>query len=566
MDEATREETPVIGQAPSFAPSPETVSMQTRDGVRLDSDIYWPNPDRHGEGPFPVLLMRQPYGRRTAATMVYAHPTWYADQGYIVVIQDIRGCGTSTGNWRLFESEIADGADTIAWATTLPGSSGTVGMYGFSHQGMTQLYAAIGASDHRKPAPLRAIAPAMVGWSLYDDWAYEGGAFRLEGTLTWALQMACLQARHDGDDEAFAALYEAAHNLPIKEPATCLPPIVEAHPQCDFYLDWVDNDRPGPYWDGLAPRALADRLPDIPMLHVGGWFDPKLRGTLAAYHHLRARHSAPQELLIGPWPQFPWGRRAGPIDFGPDAVSNIDTVQIAWFDRFLKDTDSDDIPPMRLFEMGSNQWRDFEDWPQTAEGVWHLHGTGLSAASTDAGILQPDRPNQVGSDSFVQDPWRPAPALGGHWASPYGPQDRAALDDRGDVAVYTGPPLEHDLHLAGSPYVELWAGSDMPSYDLACSLSVVTEDGRSRVLSNGMRRVEGVAEPVRVDLQCVCARIQAGHRMRLSIAGAAFPAFPVNPGTGARAKDTRLIDQRITTITISSGGHTPSRVVLPEAG
>ncbi|NEP41203.1 MAG: CocE/NonD family hydrolase, partial [Okeania sp. SIO2H7] len=116
----------------------ETASMLTRDGVRLDADIYRPV----GDGEFPVLLMRQPYGRAIASTVVYAHPKWYAARGYIVVIQDVRGRGTSEGEFKLFTTEIEDGFDTVNWAAKLSGSNGKVGMYGFSYQGMTQLYAA----------------------------------------------------------------------------------------------------------------------------------------------------------------------------------------------------------------------------------------------------------------------------------------------------------------------------------------------------------------------------------------------------------------------------------------
>ena len=104
---------------------PQTASMRTADGTRLDADIY--RPDRSGA--FPVLLMRQPYGRRIASTVVYAHPSWYAANGYIVVIQDVRGRGTSEGRFRLFADDVADGGETIAWAAGLPGSSGRVGMY-----------------------------------------------------------------------------------------------------------------------------------------------------------------------------------------------------------------------------------------------------------------------------------------------------------------------------------------------------------------------------------------------------------------------------------------------------
>lgn len=141
-----------------------TTSMVTRDGVRLDADVYYPVTGLELPSQFPVLVMRQPYGRAIASTVTYAHPHWYAAHGYIVVIQDVRGRGTSEGDFHLFIHEIDDGEDTINWAAQLPGSSGAVGMYGFSYQGMTQLYAAIAA-----PAPLKTICPAMVAYDFYRD-------------------------------------------------------------------------------------------------------------------------------------------------------------------------------------------------------------------------------------------------------------------------------------------------------------------------------------------------------------------------------------------------------------
>lgn len=101
--------------------------MLTRDGVRLDADLYYPE----AAGPFPVLLMRQPYGRTIASTVVYAHPTWYAAQGYLVVIQDVRGRGTSEGEFRLFANEINDGYDAVMWAANLPGSTGATACMAF---------------------------------------------------------------------------------------------------------------------------------------------------------------------------------------------------------------------------------------------------------------------------------------------------------------------------------------------------------------------------------------------------------------------------------------------------
>ena len=163
----------------------ETVSMRTRDGVRLDADIYRPLMDDQSNEKLPVLLMRQPYGRAIASTVVYAHPQWYAARGYIVVIQDVRGRGTSEGEFELFAREKEDGADTINWAAQLTGSTGDVAMYGFSYQGMTQLYAAAS-----RPEALKTICPAAIAYDLYQDWAYENGAFclpkqfRMGGTVS----------------------------------------------------------------------------------------------------------------------------------------------------------------------------------------------------------------------------------------------------------------------------------------------------------------------------------------------------------------------------------------------
>src|ERR1700710_1902096 len=117
--------------------APQMRSMLTRDGLRLDADIYRPAI----EGRYPVLLQRQAYGRRIACGICYAHPAWYAAHGYIVVVQDVRGRGTSEGVFRPGEHEIEDGADAVEWAARLEGSTGDVGMYGFSYQAYDQLLA-----------------------------------------------------------------------------------------------------------------------------------------------------------------------------------------------------------------------------------------------------------------------------------------------------------------------------------------------------------------------------------------------------------------------------------------
>lgn len=216
----------------------EAAHMVTSDGVRLDADVWRPP----GAGPWPVLLMRQPYGRSIASTVVYAHPAWYAAHGYLVVIQDVRGRGTSEGQFRLCEAEQADGAETVAWAAALPGSSGRVGMYGFSYQGMTQLFAAAA-----QPPALRAIAPAMAAWDVREDFATEGGAFRLQAGFGWGCQLALETVRRLGDTAAHQAIHAASRAAPLGTAVPCLPPIAEALGRHGHYLDWLTEPEGAAY-------------------------------------------------------------------------------------------------------------------------------------------------------------------------------------------------------------------------------------------------------------------------------------------------------------------------------
>lgn len=544
---------------------PVAVSMTTRDGVRLDADLYRPV----GPGPFPVLLMRQPYGRRIASTVVFAHPRWYASHGYIVVIQDVRGSGTSAGTFTLFENERRDGADALAWAAMLEGGNGRIGMYGFSYQAATQLLALAGALDEGGPTPA-ALCPAMMGWDVYADWAYEGGAFCLAGGMSWALQMGAERARLAGDVEAFTALRAAARNLPLNEERTARPKVLQRYAHFTHYADWIGNPAPGGYWDRISPKAaLAGRVIDVPMLHVGGWYDPMLDGTLGAFQAM-AGSRARQRLIVGPWGHIPWGRRVGIVDFGSDASSPIDAEQLRWFDHHLKEHDNgiDRQPPVRLFDTGAKAWRDHAAWPEPSRRAWHLSSSGLAAARTEDGVLAEAVPPASSIDMLVHDPWRPVPSLGGHDGQPPGPQDRSALDGRSDVACYTSAPLAAPLRLAGRVSAEIHVAADAPSHDLCAVLSQVTPDGRAITLTQGYLRVGDSTTPGPriVSMRALSATVPTGAALRLSLQASSYPAFVVNPGTGAGAAEARAFDSRTITLALHAGRARPSRLLLPVEG
>ena len=519
----------------------QTASMRTRDGVRLDADVYRPA----GDGPWPVLLMRQPYGRAIASTIVYAHPSWYARAGYLVVIQDVRGRGTSEGEFRLMEAEREDGADSVAWAAGLPGSSGAVGMYGFSYQGMTQFMA---AAD--RPPALKCLAPAMAAWDVHAHFATEGDAFRLQAGLGWGCQLALETVRRAGDPAAHQAILAAARALPLGSEVPARPPVAALLGRHGHYLDWLTEPAGSDYWRRVSP-AHAGAI-DLPALHVGGWYDPLLAGTLAGYHAMAGR--APQMLVVGPWVHIPWAREVGARDFGPEASSRIDQVQLRWFDHWLKGRDTGLLAesPVRLFELGGG-WREFAAFPAPAPQAWRIASGGRAGMDPADGTLAPDAAGD-GEDVIVFDPWRPTPSVGGHAGHPAGPLDRAAADARSDVLTYTTPPRATALHLAGDVAVEAAVACDQPSFDLSCVLSEVLPNGQVFELASGHRRIEDAAPVARVSLRAICARIPVGSRLRLSIAAGSFPFFPVNSGTGLPPAEERLIDQRITTVVLAHRG------------
>ncbi len=215
--------------------------------------------------------------------------------------------------------------------------------------------------------------------------------------------------------------------------------------------------------------------------------------------------------------------------------------------------------------MGSNQWRYFDSWPVFNHKSYYFSSTGLASLRDDEGVLTENLPETCPDDIFVHDPWRPVPSLGGHAAIPAGSFDRSAIDCRADVLTYTSEPLAEDLHLAGDVVGEIWCKADAPSFDLCAVLSEVKYDGSVCNLTQGYLRVNPGedSEQLLISLQSTCVMVARGNALRLSLSAACFPAYAVNAGTGLSAGESRLMEARIITLTVSCGGDCPSQILLP---
>ena len=517
------------------------VECDLSDGTILVSDHYYPL----GEGPWPTLLMRQPYGRDIASTVVYAHPIWFARHGYHVVIQDVRGRGGSSGTFYPFRREGRDGAETIAWLRAHPACNGRIGMYGFSYQGAVQLLAAA-----EQPKGLQCIAPHMTAADLFHGWFYHHGALRLSSSLGWGIQMLREDARRRGLREASDRLESAWANVraqtmhvPYAEHPAIADPALPA-----YVCDWFSHREPGAYWSDQDISTRFGRIL-VPALHLAGWFDAYVEGSIASFRALRSYAGSEfarenQYLIAGPWVHIPWGDRVGDANLGEDANLNIDVLLLRWFNHWLKDTDEfAEETRIRYFCLGPNDWRSADAWPAEAASPLFLRGAGNANARKGDGFLVPNPP--VGNeprDVFVYDPEVPVWAPGGAQASS-GPLDQAALEMGNHLLVYTSGPVKRATEIFGHPRIRLYAATSARHADFTAKLVRVTPAGRAEFISIGIarsswlfRQTDYVADKVyawEFTLEPTAFVLAPGERLRLEIASSAFPLYDRNPSTDA---------------------------------
>lgn len=249
---------------------------------------------------------------------------------------------------------------------------------------------------------------------------------------------------------------------------------------------------------------------------------------------------------------MPWTSRSGALDYGAAAGAGVDSAQLAFFRRHLCDKDDDTPTGVRLFDLGTGEWRHGSEWPRSDE-ILCLHPSGDGRVSVDpaCGRLAQDAAHD-GSEWLVHDPWRPAPAVGGHLGMPAGRAERGWVDERPDVLAFTGAGLETDALLCGAPELELHGAADCDPFTVYATLSTVEPDGRVLHLTASGARLTGLG-PWRIGLRPVLATLRRGQRLRLSIALAAFPGLALEHGDARSWAEVRAGEHPVITLRFDTG-------------
>lgn len=503
-----------------------TLKVPMRDGTELDTDIYLPTPDSKN---LPCIFLRGPAGRQSPTAKVFAD---FAKKGYAVAIQSSRAAEGSDKKLLPFYSDgwgkQQDGYDSVEWLAKHPLTNGKIGTLGISNMGITQVLMAPTA-----PSALQCQYIIFAAASLYHHGIYPGGQL-LKNQV-----------------EGIVSLYG-------KDPA--------------LIRFIADQPRYNKFWEGLNALTVAHQV-KVPAVHVGGWYDIFIQGTLDAFVHWQEQGAegakGKQKLIIGPWGHsWPLGSKFGDFAVPPESLSPPIALHNPnlWFDHYLKGMPNkiDEAPSVIYYVMGpfdgssssGNVWRTAEHWPIPSKPTpFYLNEKALLTES-----IPPEKETLF---IYRHDPNDPVPTLGGrNLFLKAGPVDQRPIEQRDDVVVFTTAALEEDLEITGRVIAQLKVGNLPEDTDVAIRLSDVYPDGKSIIIADAIHRtgvieskaVDNKSKLIDLDLWSTSIVFAKGHKIRISVAGSNYPRFEKNVNVG---------NEGVHTHHLYAGGIEPSRLILP---
>ena len=477
-------------------------SIPMADGKTLAASIRVPD---DATRKYPAVLIQTPYGKHWFVNQPETCLPFISDD-YAYVIVDMRGYYASSDAGARFLNAGLDGYAAVEWIAAQEWSDGKVGTWGPSALG-----AVVYLTAANRPPHLVCAVPVVR--NLRNDylWYFPGGVFR----------------------EAYHETISLAIGFPKKKP--------------------LSYPRGG--WDEPGVPPLISSMIDIPMLFIGGWYDhhtlPEGYGIIQSYFDMQASGGpnarGNQRLVMGPWTHTDCDRLdQGQLQYPKgEGIAGVEAEK--FFNYWLRGIGNGytDRLPIRYFLMGTNRWLESESWPPpgTEETVFYLQAEGKLSRET---------PRTSAPDLFRFDPHDPMPTIGGpevcYRGGPIrcGPFDqRQQVESRDDVLTYTSNILESDFTVTGSMQVRLCVSSDRFDTDFAVRLCDVYPDGRSMLVTDGIRRmrfrysyreeklmVPGEIYCVTIDLSTTALTFLKGHRIRISVTSSNYPRFHVNPNNG----------------------------------
>lgn len=484
------------------------IRILMRDGIALLADRW--TPSTGGDG-LPVALIRTPYKHRAGIEDQLAKPL--AERGFQVIVNAIRGMEGSEGENRPFEDEGDDGLDVIDWIKKQPWFGGSIIMLGPSYQGCTQW-----ALAGKLPPEVKMLIPSESS-TVMDEYFCKKTPYALEASVGWGLYM--YYQKCDDPVAAWLEVYDKAEKTLSTLPLRNIDKLCfgEHFLMVQNLLKYDSAERHNTQFVNMS----------VPMINIGGWHDTFLPGQLEEHKKMQDA-GCPVYLIVGDYPHF-----------APEMT--IMTVQYALSHGLpaAKGEAIPTLPKVRLFVMGAEEWRDYDQWPPKGYEDTTLY---LQPES----VLASEVPEQSLPDKYRYDPADPTPAVGGCRMMQFphnvgGRADNTGLEKRSDVLVYTGDTLKTDIEVIGTAKASIWFKSSLKYADLFVRLCDVDEDGASTNICEGIVGLTDANTLSKVDvaLHPTAYVFKAGHRVRLQVSSGAFPMYARNMGTGEHPADATIM-------------------------
>lgn len=584
----------------------KSVRVPMRDGTRLSTDFYFPEGEA---GPFPVIAIRLPYDKNTFQR--YREPGsvahFFAGQGYVVAIQDMRGRFESEGEYTYFSEnrEGEDGYDFVEWLSKQSWSTGKVGTYGCSYLGENQIVlAAEGHPNHLAAIP--QAAGGAYGGTGRPIMGVDGGVPELATIIGWMIEAGDqLFARPPSTltDAEFNMLAERFHTRLDRpsvdlQKALAVLPVADALKKSGHYIPteyerYVSHVPQDAHYSKLSYVTDQDRF-DVPTLHVNSWYDGAVDETLRLFNLFQtnartSRGRDHQYVLISPTAHCRSEHPATPVIVGQRRMDNAHLryfeIYLDWFDHWLKNEDNKvlDMPHVQYYLMGSGEWRQADRWPVPGTEFvnYYLRGGGRANSRSGDGALSIEEPAaSEPPDAYRYDPRDPVPSVGGpiccvsDAAAPAGAYDQSKVELRSDVLVYSTKPLKQGVEVTGPLKAVLFVSSSAPDTDFTVKLVDVGPDGRAYNVQEAILRAryrDGFPRPkmmepntvyrLEINLHSTANYFRPGHRIRVEVSSSNFPRFARNLNTGG-ASHLEVIPVAATN-TVYHSREYPSHIVLP---
>jgi putative CocE/NonD family hydrolase len=513
------------------------IKVTMPDGVELATMLFEPRM----EGPHPTLLIREPYGLSSFATVGEV----YAERGFNVVLQACRGTDKSGGEFDPLRNERNDGLATLDWIKKQPWYDGRLGTSGPSYLGYTQ-WAICDA------LPKHSAMAVKVTSAEFKSIVFPGGTFAVGLWLSWLQTIEGIRGNPMRTAQRMLTggidrtTLRATMKLPLKDADRRV-----VGKDIPFWHRWM-NDAVGndAFWEPMDhTHRIGARTP--PTSFTSGWYDFMLDQLLRDYALLVDAGQTPQ-LTIGPW-----------FHVSPELQAESMRQTLNWMNVKLLGQPAAPRKPVRIHVSGENAWHEFDTWPPgpTDTQIWHLH--------PDAVLSQ--RPvRATPPDTYHYDPRDPTPAVGGAMFAftGAGPVDQKPLESRDDLLVYTSEPLFNDVTVMGQVRVTLFARSSLVNTDLFVRLSDVDENGLSINICDAVIRKTSADPAVAEDIWKINLKMHAtahcfkrNHRLRVVVASGAHPRYARNTGTDEKLGDATTLEAA--DIEIFHDPQRPSAIHLP---